>query len=92
MEISLTQSNEKMSAILRESRNLEAQATTLAERTEKLKLAQKRIESLEKELTEKKELLAATEKQKMQLTLEKNELEDKEFTVANKLKQVQMRY
>ena len=86
MEISLTQSNEKMSAILRESRNLEAQATTLAERTEKLKLAQKRIESLEKELTEKKELLAATEKQKMQLTLEKNELEDKEFTVANKLK------
>lgn len=62
MEISLTQSNEQLSARLRESRNLEAQATMLAERTEKLKLAQKRIETLEKELNEKKEVLAATEK------------------------------
>ena len=62
VETSLTQSNEKMSEILRQSRSLEGERQLLVERTEKLKLAQTRITNLEKELSEKKEALSLTEK------------------------------
>ena len=62
VENSLSQSNEKMSNILQESRRLETERQQLVERTEKLKLAQNKILTLEKELAERKELLAATEK------------------------------
>ena len=50
-----------------ENRKLEADMGLLAQRTEKLKLAQNKIQALEKELSEKKELLAAAEKQKAEL-------------------------
>ena len=39
VEISLTQSNEKMSEIIQKSRSLEGERQLLVERTEKLKLA-----------------------------------------------------
>ena len=79
VELSLTESNEKMSQILQESRNLEAQRDLLNERNEKLKLASKKIEELKKELEEKQELLAASERKKSQLMVEKIDLEEKEF-------------
>ena len=56
-----------MCKIMAENRKLEADMGLLAQRTEKLKLAQNKIQALEKELSEKKELLAATEKQKAEL-------------------------
>jgi hypothetical protein len=43
---------------------LETERQQLVERTEKLKLAHNRIQALEKELTEKKEFLNASEKKK----------------------------
>ena len=91
VEISLSQSNEKMSQVLRESRSLETERVQLVERTEKLRLAQTKIQTIEKELSEKKELLAAADNMKKKLTLEKSELEDKEFNLSNRLKQTEMR-
>lgn len=92
VETSLTQSNEKMSEILRQSRSLEGERQLLVERTEKLKLAQTRITNLEKELSEKKEALSLTEKQRASLRLEKSELEDKEYNLANRLRQTEVRF
>lgn len=86
VEISLSQSNEKMSQVFRESRNLENERVQLGERTEKLRLAQTKIQTIEKELSEKKELLTAADNLKKKLTLEKSELEDKEFNLSNRLK------
>ena len=86
VEISLSQSNEKMSQVFRESRNLENERVQLGERTEKLRLAQTKIQTVEKELSEKKELLTAADNLKKKLTLEKSELEDKEFNLSNRLK------
>jgi len=75
-----------MSEIVEKSRGMEAERQLLVERTEKLKQAQTRITNLEKDLTEKKEALAIAEKQKMGLRHEKSELEDKEYSLSNRLR------
>jgi len=81
-----------MDKIMRESRNLEDERKLLVERTEKLRIAQNRILALEHELKEKKDLLSATEKAKGQLLKEKNALEEKEFTLSNRVKQTEIRF
>ena len=81
-----------MANILQDNRKLEAEKDLLIQRTEKLRLAQNRILSLEKDLTEKKELLAVADKKKTELIIEKNEVEDKEFNLSNRLKQTEMRF
>ena len=86
VEMSLSQSNEKMSKILQESRNLEAQKEFLVERTEKLKLAHQKIQSLETELNEKKDVLASSEKTKKALIVEKSELESQLFALETRFK------
>ena len=65
---------------------MESERQLLVERTEKLKLAQTRIETLQKELNDKKDALSLTEKQRASLRLEKSELEDKEYNLANRLR------
>ena len=65
---------------------MESERQLLVERTEKLKLAQARIETLQKELNDKKDALSLTEKQRASLRLEKSELEDKEYNLANRLR------
>ena len=64
----------------------------MIERTEKLKLAMNKISALEKDFNEKKELLSATEKKKTELMLQKNEIEDREFNLSNRLKQTEVRF
>ena len=51
-----------MNKIIAENRLLKADMGLLAQRTDNLKKAQNKIQALEKELNEKKELLAAIEK------------------------------
>ena len=65
---------------------MESERQLLVERAEKLKLAQARIETLQKELNDKKDALSLTEKQRASLRLEKSELEDKEYNLANRLR------
>ena len=91
VEMSLSQSNEKMSKILQESRNLEAQKEFLVERTEKLKLAHQKIQSLETELNEKKDVLTSSEKTKKALIVEKSELESQLFALETRFKQKELR-
>jgi hypothetical protein len=81
-----------MEKILAENRKLDLQQKQYIERNEKLKLASNRIQALEKELAEKKELLSAAEKKKMQLIIEKNESEEKNIDLADKLKKTTARY
>ena len=51
-----------------------------------MRLAQSRIQALSKELEETKELLKTTETKKREIAIQKNELEDKEFNLSNRLK------
>ena len=58
VESSLTASHENMSKILAKNKKLEADTFLLNDRTEKLQQAQVKIRALERELSEKKEMLA----------------------------------
>ena len=53
---------------------------------------QTRIVALEKELAEKKDALSISEKQRTTLRLEKSELEEKEYSLANRLRQTELRF
>lgn len=58
----------------------------MVERTEKLKLAHQKIQSLETELNEKKDVLASSEKTKKALIVEKSELESQLFALETRFK------
>ena len=92
METSLSQSHENMEKIFAENRKLEHQKHQFVERNEKLRLAQQKIQELEKDLSDKKELLSASEKTKLKLLLEKNEIEEKTIDLEDKLKKTTARY
>ena len=62
VESSLNETNFSMNKIIAENRLLKADMGLLNQRSEKLKQAQNKIQSLEKELNEKKEQLADVEK------------------------------
>ena len=64
VESSLTESHENMSKVIAKNKKLEADTFLLKERTEKLSQAQVKIKALERELEEKKEMLAQSEKKK----------------------------
>ena len=81
-----------MEKIFAENRKLEHEKHQLVERNEKLRLAQQKIQELEKDLSDKKELLSASEKTKLKLLLEKNEIEEKTIDLEDKLKKTTARY
>jgi hypothetical protein len=81
-----------MGKIIHENKKLEAQRDMLIECSEKLKLAKTKNKELQRELLEKKELLSASEKKRMELLLQKNEIEDRESTLLNRLKQTELRF
>ena len=81
-----------MEKIFAENRKLETQKQQFMERTEKLRAAQNKIQELEKEVNEKKELLAASEKSKTKLIIQKNEIEEKNIELEDKLKKTTARY
>jgi hypothetical protein len=81
-----------MGKIIHENKKLEAQKDMLIECSEKLKLAKTKNKELQRELLEKKELLSASEKKRMELLLQKNEIEDRESTLLNRLKQTELRF
>ena len=80
-----------MEKIFAENRKLEHEKHQFVERNEKLRLAQQKIQELEKELSDKKELLSASEKTKLKLLLEKNEIEEKTIDLEDKLKKTTAR-
>lgn len=81
VEERLTASNDNMGAILQENKNILAKNEELVKKSEMLKVAGQKIQSLEKQLTETKELLQSAENAKRQTMLEKSDLEDKEFNL-----------
>lgn len=81
VEERLTASNDNMGAILQENKNILAKNEELVKKSEMLKVAGQKIQSLEKQLAETKELLQSAENAKRQTMLEKSDLEDKEFNL-----------
>ena len=81
-----------MEKIFAENRKLELQKQHFVERNEKLRLAQQKIQELDKELNEKKELLKASESTKIKLIMDKNEIEEKNIDLEDKLKKTTARY
>ena len=55
-------------------------------------MAQTKINDLEKEVSELKENLEVTDKKRKKLTQEKNEFEDREYNLTNRLKQTEVRF
>lgn len=90
-ETSLSQSHESMEQILKDKRKWELQQEQYTEFKEKIKFAQTKIQTMEKELSEAKAAQVAVEKKNTAISFEKNEMEDKVFNLENRLKQTQNR-
>ena len=84
--------HEDMQNVIQQKNNLTAMMETTEKMNDRNKKAQLKITTLENTVQAQKEKLDLLEKTKTKMMQDKNELEDKEFNLENRLKQKEARF
>ena len=84
--------HEDMQHVIQQKNNLTAMMETSERMNDRNKRAAEKISNLEKTIQDQKEKIDSLEKTRSKMMQEKNELEDKEFNLENRLKQKEARF
>ena len=92
MEGKMQKQHEDMQHVIQQKNNLTAMMETSERMNDRNKRAAEKISNLEKTIQDQKEKIDSLEKTRSKMMQEKNELEDKEFNLENRLKQKEARF
>ena len=81
-----------MNQLLLTNKTLTLEKEAMNKKIEQFKKLAQKVPSLEQQLKEQQELATEREKKRLTLVREKSELEDKEYSLSNRLKKLEARF